>query len=76
MVGPLGVEVTGVETTWTSLPPCSSSPEMPGGVAAGTSSQPCSSTSLEVGVALEPGAASGAVVGDRDVVEVVQEDAP
>ena len=76
MVGPLGVEVTGVETTWTSLPPCSSSPEMPGGAAAGTSSPPCSSTSLEVAVALAPGAASGAVVGDLDVVEVVQEDAP
>ena len=31
---------------------------------------------LEVAVALAPGAASGAVVGDLDVVEVVQEDAP
>ena len=91
MVGPLGVEVTGVETTWTSSPPCSSTSmprlgplgmETTGVETTGTSSPPCSSTSMDgplcfsVGATLGDGATTDAVVGDLDVEEVVEEEAP
>ena len=49
MVGPPEEETMGVGVAGTSTPPSTSLPAMPGGVATGTSSPPCSSTSLVVG---------------------------